>query len=113
MGQDQERRKHRRLEIRLPLECRTTHGGRKTAYRTVTCDISAGGLCFEVESNEFPVGTTLDMELGVPPGDGHSPYPGRVRGTGRVVRVERLPRMGPHPRWRIATQLSKVLKLVF
>ena len=51
--------------------------------------------------------------VGVPPGDGHSLYPGRVRGTGRVVRVDRLGDGGPHPRFGIAAHFSKPLKLAF
>ncbi|MFH0981697.1 MAG: PilZ domain-containing protein [Planctomycetota bacterium] len=108
-----ERRQHRRLQIRLPLECAAALGRRRVTYRTVTHDISAGGVCFEADRDEFPVGTALEMELGVPPGDGHSPYPGRVRGTGEVVRVDRLNDDGSLPRFRMAAHFSKPLKLAF
>jgi hypothetical protein len=113
MVQRQERRKHRRIGIRLPLECTATMGDRQVTCRTVTHDISSGGLCFEAESDEFPLSATFNLELGIPPGDGHSPYPGRVRGTGQVVRVEQVRESGSPTRFRIAAQFNKPLKLVF
>ncbi|MCK4658008.1 MAG: PilZ domain-containing protein [Phycisphaerae bacterium] len=113
MGHARERRKHRRLGIRLPIECVGTLDGGQVIYRTVTHDVCSGGVCFEADSNEFAVGTSLEMELEVPPGDGHSPYPGRVRGAGRVVRVDRLGEGGAQPRFRIATNFTQRLKVVF
>lgn len=109
----QERRKHRRLDIRLPIEYVTTVGNRRTTCHTVTHDISSGGVCFEADSDELPLGASLEMEFGVPPGDGHSPYPGRVRGTGRVMRVDRSVEGGPPAQFRVAARFSKPLKLVF
>ena len=113
MPQPEERRRHRRLCIRLPIECVAAVGDRRMTYRTVTHDISSGGVCFESETDEFPIGTSLEMGLEIPPGDGHSPYPGRVRGTGRVVRGDRLAEHGGPPRFRIAARYSKPLKLAF
>ena len=113
MEHRQERRTHRRLGIRLPIECVTASDGRHVVYRTVTRDISSGGVCFEAESDEFPVGTSFEVEFEVPPGDGHSPYPGRVRGTAKVARVERSGDGGSPPQFRIAAWFSKPLKLVF
>ena len=113
MGPAKERRSDRRLVIRLPIECLASCGGRRVTYRTVTHDISSGGVCFEADGDEFAVGASLEMELGVPPGDGHSPYPGRVRGTGEVVRVGRLGEGGPGPHFRIAAEFAKPLKLLF
>lgn len=34
------------------------------------------------------VGTSLTFELSIPPGEGYSISPGRIRGSGKVVRVE-------------------------
>jgi hypothetical protein len=113
MSPGQDRRKHRRLAIRLPIECIATLDDRRYTYRTVTHDVSSTGVSFESDSDVFPVGTALEIELGVPPGDGHSPYPGRVRGTGQVVRVNRLTQAGSDPRFRVAAHFSKPLKLVF
>lgn len=113
MQHQEERREHRRVGIRLPIECVADTAGRKVTYRTVTDDVSSGGVSFEAESDDFPVGVSLEMELEVPPGDGHSPYPGRVRGTGTVVRVDRLGDGGAGLRYRVAAHFSKPLKLAF
>ncbi len=113
MQYQKERRKHPRVGIRLPIECVADIAGRRVIYRTVTDDVSSGGVSFEAESDDFPVGVSLEMQLEVPPGDGHSPYPGRVRGTGTVVRVDRLGDGGAGPQYRVAAHFSRPLKLVF
>jgi len=113
MASPEERRTDRRLIIRLPIECMASCGGRRVTYRTVTHDISSGGVCFEADGEEFPIGASVEMELSVPPSGGHSPYPGRVRGMGEVVRVDRLGTGEPEPRFRIAAEFAKPLKLFF
>ncbi len=91
-----DRRQHRRLEIRLPIECIPKPGERDQAFRTVTINVSTGGLYFEADMlngmSVPPLGSVLDFELTVPPGDGHFPYESRLRGTGRVVRCLPLDR---------------------
>lgn len=100
------------MSIQLPVECASTRDGRRIAYRTVTRDISSDGVCFETDGDEFPVGAAIEMELGVPPGDGYSPYSGRVRGIATVTRVDRLIG-GSNPRFRVSAHFGKPLKLVF
>lgn len=119
MGADQqeERRSHRRLEISLPLECARADAQSPHHYRTVTKNVSSTGLYFEADSDEFVQGMLLDLELTVPPGDGHFPYPMRVRSVGEVVRVEELPAdtfsgVGMVRRG-IATRLREPLKFLF
>ena len=112
---------HHRLAINLPLECSAVGAEEGTAYRTVAINVSSGGLYFEVDCDEFRKGMLLSMELTVPPGDGHFPYPGRVRGIGEVVRVNKLPGgglAGPSEgaraqRFGVATSFRTPLKLVF
>lgn len=89
-----ERRQHRRLAIRLPLECYSSLTGRERALRTVTTDISTGGLYFEAD---LPEGASppdpnslVQIELTVPPGAGYSPYEGRVSTVAEVLRSDRL-----------------------
>lgn len=89
-----ERRQYRRLAIRLPLECYSSLAGREQALRTVTTDISTGGLYFEAE---LPGGvrppdanSLVRIELTVPPGAGYSPYEGRVSTVAEILRCKRL-----------------------
>ncbi|MFQ6047798.1 MAG: PilZ domain-containing protein [Phycisphaerae bacterium] len=113
-----ERRKHRRLEIRLPLECSCVGAGPISAYRTVTLNVSTGGLYFETEATDIKPGMLLKIELTVPPGDGHFPYQGRVTGLGEVVRVVQLPPRTDlagrqRQRMGVATRFKENLKLSF
>lgn len=56
---NQDRRKHERLKIRVPIEFRPE--GSKT-LRTATADLSLGGCYLEMLFT-LPVGTTLDVML--------------------------------------------------
>ena len=113
MPEGEERRKHRRLPIRLPVECVGGEGDRRLVYRTVTRDVSCGGLCFDADAEEFAVGTPIEFQLQIPPGEGYFPSAGRVRGSGQVVRVDRLPASGTPPRFAIAASFAGPLKPVF
>ena len=114
-----ERRQHRRLEIRLPLECSSAESsGRPATFRTVTFNISTGGVYFETEASDIKPGMRLNLELTVPPGDGHFPYQGHVTGTAEVVRVEPLaPKTDAGGKTRgwsgVATRFDERLKLSF
>ncbi|HUU85216.1 MAG TPA: PilZ domain-containing protein [Phycisphaerae bacterium] len=115
-----ERREHHRLAINLPLECSVVDADGAESYRTVVTNVSSSGLYFEADRDEFRAGMLLNLELTVPPGDGHFPYPGRVRGLGEVVRVQELPEEPVRPgvavrirRYGIATNFRTPLKLVF
>jgi len=114
-----ERRKHRRLEIRLPLECSSADSsGRPATFRTVTFNISTGGVYFETEASDIKPGMRLSLELTIPPGDGHFPYQGHVTGTAEVLRVVPLPpktdTSGKTRRWSgVATRFDERLKLSF
>jgi len=112
-----ERRAHRRLTIELPLQCARTGLSAPRAYRTVTRNVSSGGLYFESDSDEFRCGMLLELELTVPPGDGHFPYPVRVRALGEVVRIDELPAEEPAPeappRFGIATRLRDPFQFAY
>lgn len=94
--QSGERRHHRRLAIRLPLDCTAQGGsGPGAGFRAVTRNISTGGIYFELElaNGAAPVsaGSVLDVELTVPPGEGYFPYEGHVKGMAQVVRCDDMP----------------------
>ncbi len=116
-----ERRSHRRLAIRLPLECTADQDGRPHIWRAVTANISTGGLYFEADSlngmPDLPTAQTLEVELTVPPGEGHFPYEGRVRSVAEVTRRDLLPPNGDgrpaRQRVGIAARFRDPLKLSF
>lgn len=84
----QERRTHRRLEIRLPLQYCPVDDTGMNVCRTVTRNISTGGLYFETDDVDLKPGTLINLELTIPPGEGYSPYQGRITGVGEVMRVD-------------------------
>lgn len=111
----QERRKHRRLEIRLPLQYCPSGDSGEHLCRTVTRNISTGGLYFETDDLEIQAGMAIELELTIPPGEGYSPYQGQITSRGEVIRVDDL---GPsaHVSTRmvgVATRFRDGLRLSF
>ncbi|MBI4578930.1 MAG: PilZ domain-containing protein [Planctomycetes bacterium] len=113
-----ERRQHRRLAIRLPVDCRIQ--GLPQAVRAFTRDISTGGVYFEADlpagTPRLPPACTLDLTLTVPPGEGHFPYQGRVTGSAELLRCDPLP--GPAGksgvvRYGLAARFRQPLQMAF
>jgi hypothetical protein len=118
----QEKRHHRRLNIRLPLEFQSTEDERNYKIRTVTRNISTGGVYFELDLmpgvRAPSLYSRLDIDLVVPPGDGYFPYQGKVSSEGEVVRCHHLnhsntDRLDGHSRVGVAARFRKPLKLSF
>ena len=86
-----ERRAHRRMEIRLPVECRKEVNSESCIVRTITRDVSTGGISFELDAPDFCVGDELRIDLTVPPAEGVSPYQGRASCRAEVLRIHRIP----------------------
>lgn len=112
-----ERREHRRLEVRLPLAYRRTDAARVSDLRTRTINVSTGGLYFETTDEMLRPGVELDLELDVPEGDERFPPHSRIKTTGRVVRCEVLTDTEAGTvefrRLGVGAQFEKGLKLVF
>jgi hypothetical protein len=83
-----ERRRDRRLPIRLAVRIRRAAGDR-AAVCGVTRDISGGGLRFDAPRGDWRVGDTLDLEVSVPPSEGVWPEASAVSGRAEVLRVVR------------------------
>lgn len=118
----EDRREFRRQEVRYPMECCSAGDGRGYNLRAVTRNISTGGVAFEVDVLEGMVlpepHALLDVELAIPPGEGHSPYQGSIRSVAEVLRCEPLPSPRPQggegrERVRIAARFREPLKLQF
>ncbi len=118
MEQIKERRKDRRLEVRLPLEYRRESAIRSGINRTVTRNVSTGGLYFETAAEDLRVGDNLQMELGVPEGEERFPRHSKITTGGQVVRVDNLEgeRSGEgleYPRYGVGVQFRQGFKLTF
>jgi len=83
-----DRRKYKRLPIKLDLCCRKVglnshhlHGGR-------TINVSPGGLYFETSTYSFSVGEVLNINLTIPPTAGLLEFGGRISAPARVLRKD-------------------------
>lgn len=85
-----EKRQYRRLDLRLPLEYYKTDMGRPGVARTMTVNVSTGGVYFETTCEDIKTGDSLALEVGVPPGDARFPMHGKFATTGKVVRTEKI-----------------------
>lgn len=115
-----ELRQHRRLELRLPIECQRLNTGEDRALRSTTRNISSGGVYFEAELADGiappELASLLSVELTVPPGEGYFPYEGRVSGVAEVLRCEPLTSSSSAAtanRVGVAARFREPLKLAF
>jgi len=116
--QTQERRAHRRLEIRLPLQYHREGVGRCNVCRTTTLNVSTGGVYFETTADDIQPADTLAFELGIPEGDARFPMHGKIATTGKVVRTLRIDRPASHGepafiRYGVGAQFQQGFRLIF
>ncbi len=119
---DTDRRQHRRLDIRLPLDCVPVDNGSDRAFRSTTRNISTGGLYFETDLADRALlpreHSLVNIELTVPPGQGHFPYQGQVSSVAEVLRHEPLETPASavpngSARFGVAVRFREPLKLKF
>lgn len=115
LGEPAERRAHKRIRIRLPVACRKDENGGRSFVRTVTQNISTGGMYLELDSGEFQPGDRLHVELTVPPAEGVSPYEGRAKCAAEVLRAEPVPASVPSgiERFGIAARFLDRLRISY
>jgi hypothetical protein len=85
-----ERRLAQRLEIHLPIEFRQAREDGDFIVRTLTRNISSGGLYLELDRPDFKPGDRVEAELSIPAAEGVSPYPGRATALVEILRVTPL-----------------------
>lgn len=81
------------------------------ADTTETLNISTGGVYFGTDRPGLSTGSLLDMELTIPPGQGHFPYEGRISTRGVVVRVDEL--ADESHEYAVATQFRESPRFMF
>lgn len=87
---EDERRQHRRMSIRLPVELQAPRASRPHIVRTLTQNVSTGGMYIESDAEDFVAGEVLDVALTLPAAEGVSSYPTRARTRALVLRVDSL-----------------------
>jgi len=109
------RRLHERLAIRLPVECRRDDDGRTSVVRTITQNVSTGGMYLELDASEFQPGDRVLVELIVPPAEGVSPYQGRATCRAEILRVGQVTERTPSglERLGVAARFLDRLRLAY
>lgn len=80
-----QQRKHRRFELRYPVNVKFAQGSSVSEMRAVSNDISVGGLLLEAESR---IPQNCDVSFTVMVKGHHVVGPTKIVGEGQVVRVE-------------------------
>ncbi|NQU76750.1 MAG: PilZ domain-containing protein [Planctomycetes bacterium] len=107
-----ERRRYPRLAMRLPVTHRPAGQIGGNLSGDFTTNVAAGGVYFVTACPQWRCGQKLDIELDVPPGEGHFPYAGRCRGLATVVRCEPVS-SDCRGRWGVAARFDETPNLDF
>lgn len=107
-----ERRAHHRLDARLHLRINRL-GETHPDIQSVTRNVSAGGIYFEVDDAVIRPGDLLHMELTLPASEGVFATEGRARCEAEVLRVLRTGGEGPLDRYGVAARLINPLRFEF
>ena len=82
-----EKRRYKRLPIKLALSCRKVDSLGKELHTGSTTNVSPGGLYFETAADVFKHGSLLQVELSIPPTTGLLESGGSISGLGKVLRT--------------------------
>src|SRR5437763_5020537 len=93
-----DRRRSRRLEMKLPIVVRQRDGDGDEAeperelavVHAYTSNISTDGLYFELGDVNLRTGDEIELELTIPPAAGVSAFEGRVVAQAAIVRIDAL-----------------------
>jgi hypothetical protein len=85
-----ERRRHRRLPIKIPLSCSKVGSTTEKARKGVTVNVSPGGLYFQTLTATFKAGSLTRVELSIPPTTGVLELGGTISSFAKVLRTQRI-----------------------
>ena len=104
-----EKRKHRRLAIRLGILCRKVGVPGEEFLKGSTLNVSTGGLFFHTTSGNIKSGDLLNVELDVPPTSGLLELGGTISSYGRVLRIGEIENSGSNLRdgYGVAVEFCK------
>ena len=112
-----ERRRHRRLQLSLPLSCRLSRSSRSWPLESTTRDVSPGGVYFELVTSEpVELADLVQIEMSVGDTQMQLAQGDTVSGTAQIRRIEPLRNPAQDSteqarRLGIAAEFSKPLKL--
>ena len=85
-----EKRKYKRLPIKLDLSCRKVGSTGDKFYTGCTVNVSPGGLYFETAADTLKPGNLLEIKLSIPPTVGLLEFGGRISTLARVLRANSI-----------------------
>lgn len=88
MSSENNRRIHKRLQLKISVLCQTVGICGGSAFTGRTVDVSPGGMLVEFNSRGLSDGQLVSIEMSVPPTDGLLEYGGRFSSYARIVRLE-------------------------
>jgi hypothetical protein len=108
-----EKRKYKRLAVKLDLSCRKVSLPAEKLYTGYTVNVSPGGLYFETAADVFRPGNLLKVELSIPATAGLLEFGGRISGFGKVLRTynTRTSSNLPSGRYGVALEFCRSPKL--
>lgn len=111
-----EKRKYRRLPIKLDMSCQKVGSTKEKSHTGCTVNVSAGGLYFETAAGTFKPGNLLKVELSIPPTAGILEFGGRISSFARVLRTHGICDTRPainlsSPRYGVALEFCQSPKL--
>ena len=112
-AQAAERRAHRRLEIRLPVELRRLGEVDGAIVRSITTNISTGGMYLELDRPDFAPGDRMSVQLTIPPAEGVCPYAGEATCEAEVLRCSRLTPRSAIARYGLAARFLYRLRITY
>lgn len=83
----QDRRRHRRLPLRLSVACQKTGCSDDRVYRGCTLNVSTGGMLIELKGSVMDKGQLINIEVTVPPGAGILEFGGSFSSPAKVIRI--------------------------
>ncbi len=82
-----DRRKHTRLPITMPVEIKT-HDAQPTTISTTTTDVSTGGIRFASHADSLQPGQHVAVHMTVPPAPGRSSAATLIDANATILRVD-------------------------
>ena len=115
---ENEKRIHRRLDMKLPLEYRYAELSESLTLQSITSNVSTGGLYFETTNEALQPGDVLAFKLGIPPDEARFPKHTTISTVGKVVRSGAVVETDNSKeetviRFGVAAEFQKGFKLVF
>jgi len=84
---EKERRKNKRLDLKLPVVCHEVGTSTNRFFTGTTVDIGPKGALIDINTHGLKQGELVNIEMPIPPTKGLLEYGGRFSTYARILRV--------------------------